>query len=70
MDLARRQELQKAVQLATGRNAHVAVKTVDGALTLLQFDLTCHETHVEATDQNGAPVSIPYAEITAVSVSE
>jgi hypothetical protein len=70
MDLAKRQELQKAAQLATRRNSHVAVMTVDGRLALLQFDLTCYEMHIEGTDRNGAPITIPYSEIKSVSVSE
>lgn len=70
MNLAIRQELMRAMQLATQENALIGITRTSGTLDLLRVDLTCYETHVEGTDQDGRPLTIPYAEIETVSVSE
>jgi hypothetical protein len=70
MDLAIRHELQKAVELAAREKALIGIKSAGGNLTLLRFDLTCYETHLEGTDEDGGPITIPYSDIESVSVPE
>lgn len=69
MDLAIRQQLLRMLELAQQQNARIGITRAGGKLCLLQTDLICHETHVEGTDQDGSPLTIPYSEIETVSVS-
>jgi hypothetical protein len=68
MDLAIRQDLQKALAQAISSHALIAI-SVSGHRILVGCDLTCYETHVAGTDQDGNPVELRYSEIDSVDVT-
>ena len=67
MDLAKRQAVQNALEAARAKHSLLAIKRTDGRSSLVGLDLTCHETHIAATDQDGRPVDIAYSEIETVT---
>jgi len=70
MDLAIRQELQDALQKATGSHPLIAIRLNDGRLLCVRSDFVCYETHIEATADNGEPVTIRYSDIKAAEAAE
>jgi len=70
MDLAIRQRLQQALELATAPHSLVALRCTGGRLLTVTSDFVCYETHIEATDHEGQPHKLPYSEIEAVDVAE
>ena len=63
MDTERRQELQLALDRALAGQGPVVISATSGRLVTLQPDFTCFENHIEGTDEQGAPVSLPYDDI-------
>jgi hypothetical protein len=69
MDLAIRQLIYQAVQEAVSESAYVKLHCADGNTLKVRADLVCFETHVEATNEFGIPVTLPYSQIeSAVAV--
>jgi hypothetical protein len=67
MNLAIRQLLQKAVAEAAPESDYVKLRCKNGDRLKMRADLVCYETHIEATDEMGAPITLSYSEIEDVS---
>jgi hypothetical protein len=70
MDPSKRQLLQEALAKAVAHNSFIAVGTTKGERIFLQPDFTCYENHVEGTSREGEIVSLTYADIASVGVSQ
>ena len=70
MDPSKRQLLQEALAKAIAHNSFIAVGTTTGERIFLQSDFTCYENHIEGTSREGEIVSITYADISSVGVSQ
>jgi hypothetical protein len=68
MDLAIRQDLQKALAQAIASHSLIVI-AASGRRILVGCDLTCYETHIAGTDQDGNPVELRYSEIDSVDVT-
>ncbi len=69
MDTAKRQELQVALDRALAGEGPIVVSSRDGKLVTLQPDFTCYENHIEGTDEQGSPVTLPYDDIENIRTS-
>jgi hypothetical protein len=70
MDPSKRQLLQEALAKAVAHNSFIAIGTAKGERIFLQPDFTCYENHVEGTSREGEIVSLTYADISSVGVSQ
>jgi hypothetical protein len=69
MNLAIRQQLQQALEKAIAEKGTIVLERNNGDLVEIEPDLICYETQVEATAKDGAWVTIPYSDITAVRLA-
>jgi hypothetical protein len=70
MDLGIRQALQKALLHIDGPHAAIAVRCKNGRRLVLRCDLVCYENHIEGTDDEGRPLTVPYSEVATVEATE
>jgi hypothetical protein len=70
MDPSKRQLLQDALAKALAHNSFIALGTTKGERIFLQPDFTCYENHIEGTSREGEIVTVTYADISSVGVSQ
>ncbi|MCW5691935.1 MAG: hypothetical protein KIT48_06190 [Pseudolabrys sp.] len=70
MDSEKRHELQLALDRALAGQGPVVISASSGKLITLQPDFTCFENHIEGTDEQGAPVKLPYDDIEKIHAAD
>lgn len=70
MDLAKRQAIMQAVDAAGSERSLVAIRRKDGDLIRIRCDLTCFETYIEATAEDGSSITMAYADIDDINPAE
>ena len=68
MDPNKRQLLQNALAKAVAHHSFIAVSTPSGKRILLRPDLTCYETYIEGTGDDGELLTLTYDQIASVDV--
>ena len=70
MDLGIRQALQQALLHIVGPHGRVAVRCKNGRRVELRCDFVCYENHIEGTDNEGRPLTVPYSDVAGVEATE
>ena len=70
MDPSKRQLLQEALAKAVAYNSFIAIGTTNGERIFLRPDFTCYENQLEGTSRDGEIVSLTYADISSIDVSQ